>query len=203
MTFVTAETLRNLRFSIMAAILLVALGAGLVAFSNSLRAAEERELKKTQARTTEIKTRLSKARDEEMEIRDKLALFDTLQARGILGEEERLDWVEQIRRIKSERKLYDIQYEIAPQRPLGQSLLPGSGGSFEFYSSTMQLKMDLLHEEDLVNFLEDFRKSVHAYVRVDRCTMERTARNGGLRTGPQLKAECALDLITARERKSA
>lgn len=204
MAMISAETVKNLRASVILAVLMIAVGAGCVVASNTFLAGEQRSLKATQAKVADLKNRLSKARDEELEIKQKIARFTELEARGILGEEERLNWVEQIRRIKTERKLYEIQYEISPQHPISQTMLPGTSGSFEFYASPMQLRMDLLHEEDLLNFLSDLGRAIHAHIRVDKCSVERQHKTeADARTGPQLRAECALHLITARERKSS
>ncbi|MEW5887585.1 MAG: hypothetical protein AB1768_00820 [Pseudomonadota bacterium] len=201
MSPLTAETVRHLRVSAAGMIVMIAVGGALVAASGRFLADEQRSLKTAQARLADIQGRLARAKQEEQEIREKIARFHDLQARGILGEEERLNWVDQIRRIKAERKLYEIEYEISPQRVFTLPAFPGGGSGFEFYTSPMQLRMDLLHEEDLRNFLSDF-SAVHAHVRVSKCAIERLSRAGG-GTGPaaQLRASCILDLITARERK--
>jgi hypothetical protein len=204
MATMSIETFRNLRLSAIALLLMVGVGAACVIATNAHLAKVQALDNAEQAKLNDITHRLNKAQDEEQEIRRRLALFEQLKARGVIGEEERLNWVEQIRRIKSERKLYNIEYDISPQHPVSDKLLPGAGGSYEFYTSPMELHMDLLDEDDLLDFLAEFTRSVHAYVRVSRCSVERLPQAGGLAPfGPRLKADCLLDLITARERKSS
>jgi hypothetical protein len=144
-----------------------------------------------------------RARDEQAEISAKIGRFGELAAAGIVGEERRLEWVERIREIRSVRRLYDLQYEIAPQRPLDANAAPGNSGSFEFMSSTMRLQLDLLHEQDLIHFLDDLEHSVSAFVRPERCSVERSGAAGPAGSIALLKAECTLDWITIRERKSS
>ncbi|MBI4999042.1 MAG: hypothetical protein HZA64_04550 [Rhodocyclales bacterium] len=161
---------------------------------------EQRQLEIQQR---EIRTRLSRAPEEERELRNKIALFLQLQERGVIGQEERLNWVEQISRITAARRLFDIQYEIAPQKPLSESLLPGgaAAGDYEFMSSTMSLQMPLLHEDDLLGFLADLQRNVHAHLLVRDCAIERLAQGQERGVAAQLRAVCTIDWITLREKR--
>jgi hypothetical protein len=199
------DDFRRIRLSLAAALVLIAAGAAIAFASIRLEQAEKQQRAAAQAKRSEIQGRLARARDEELEIKRKIARYNQLAARGILGEERRLDWVERIREIKNARKLFDIQYEIAPQQRIDSAILPGASADYDFLSSTMQMRMKLLHEEDLLGFLADLRATVPAYIRLRRCDVERlpkaAAGTGGV--PPQLAAECTIDWITLRERKSA
>ncbi|MBA3902720.1 MAG: hypothetical protein C0522_03450 [Rhodocyclaceae bacterium] len=203
---ISKDDFRRIRLSLALALVMVA-GGGAIAFgSTRLLETERKANREALAKRSEIQGRLSRAREEEQEIKQKIARFNALQARGIIGEEQRLDWVELIRQIRSARKLYDIQYEIAPQRPLeGAGTAAGTGGGYDFLASTMRLQMPLLHEEDLLNFLSDLRTSARAYIRPRDCVVERVPKGPSERGGamPQLKAECSIDWITIREKKEA
>lgn len=156
----------------------------------------------TVATDKDIEAKLRRARDEEAEIKQKIAKFAELQARGIIGPEQRLLWVERIRQLRDGLKLFDLQYEIAPQRALDVATAPGSSGSFDFLASTMRLEMQLLHEGDLLGFIDKLRASVPAFVRVRECRMVRTetVTEDGAAARPELKADCLLDWITIDER---
>jgi hypothetical protein len=201
----TKDDFRRIRLSLAAAIAMLAAGAAAVYVSTQLHAVEKKNHVAAQAKRGENQGRLSRARDEEQEIKNKIARFNGLSAQGIFKEEMRLDWVEQIRRIRTARKLFDIQYEIAPQKVIDPAILPGSSANYDFLVSTMQLRMNLLHEDDLLKFLADMRAEAQAYLRVRRCDVERLPRQAGENAGipPQLSADCTIDWITIRERKSA
>ena len=68
----------------------------------------------------------------------------------------------------------------------------------------MKLQMKLLHEGDLLNFINDVRREAKAYVRVRNCTVTRTTRSGSP-TGETalLNADCQLDWITILPNKGA
>ncbi|MCB1891211.1 MAG: hypothetical protein KIT42_13280 [Rhodocyclaceae bacterium] len=201
---ITKEDFSRISLSLAAAVIMIIIGAGVVYASLQLHQAEKKGKAMAQARQKESQDKLARARDEELEIKKKIARFNELSNRGIFGEELRLDWIELIRRIKEARKLIDVRYEIAPQQVLDAGILPGSSGSYVYLTSTMQLRMKLLHEEDLLNFLSDLRASAHAYIRVRRCDVERLPRasdSGGI--PPQLGADCTIDWITVREKKAA
>jgi hypothetical protein len=151
----------------------------------------------------DIRNRLMRAPEEEQELRSKIAIYQQLQDRGIIGQEERLNWVEQIGKIKAARRLFDLQYEISPQKSLTDTTLPGGavGGDYEFMASTMNLQMPLLHEDDLLGFLADLRKTVHAHILVRDCTIERVPPNSESRLSAQLRAVCTIDWITLREKR--
>ncbi len=199
------DDFRRISLSLATAVVMIVAGAGIVYASLQFVQAEKKNKAMAQSRQMESKSKLSRARDEELEIKQKIARFNDLAQRGILGEEHRLDWIEQIRRIKDARKLIEVQYEIAPQKELDAATLPGSSGNFVFLSSSMRLHMKLLHEDDLLNFLSDLRESARAYLRLRRCDVDRLPRSTGDNRGiqPQLGADCDIDWITIREKKAA
>ncbi len=200
---ITPQDLKRVRWSILAALLMVAAGGAALYATHQATLQARAAANKAEAKQQEAHNKLMRARDEQAEITAKIGRFGDLAADGIVGEERRLEWVERIREIRAARRLFDLQYEIAPQRPLDAAAAPGSSGSFEFLSSTMRLQMDLLHELDLIHFLDDLEHSVSAVVRPERCIVERTGNSGPSGTGALLRAECTLDWITIRERKGS
>jgi len=199
------DDFKRIALSLVGAIIMLAAGAAAVYVSMQLLQAERKNHAAAQAKRADIQSRLSRARDEEIEVKKKIARLNELAGRGVFGLEQRLDWIEAIRRIKNDRKLLDIQYEIAPQQPLDAAILPGSSPSFDFHASSMQMKMKLLHEDDLLNFIGDLRAAAPAFLRVRRCDIERMPKSAGEFRGlqPQLAADCTIEWITIRERKSA
>ncbi|MCL4801341.1 MAG: hypothetical protein KJ025_17240 [Burkholderiales bacterium] len=148
-----------------------------------------------------IQNKLSRATEEEREIREKLVDYRRLLASGVIGDEQRLDWVETIGQIKTDRKLFDIKYQIEPQRTLD---LPGltPSGEVEFRVSPLRVEMQLLHEGDLLAFLDDLRRNLKSHVMVRSCTMQRVDRSTVEKSVvPRLRAECTIDLVTIRDKQ--
>jgi hypothetical protein len=200
---ISANDFVRIRWGLAFLLLAVLLAFAMTTTARKLVEKAQTEQRQLEIQQREIRTRLSRAPEEERELRDKIALFQQLQERGIIGQEERLNWVEQIAHIKTARRLFDFQYELAPQKPLADGLLPGGAvaGDYEFMSSTMNLRMPLLHENDLLGFLADLRRNVHAHLMVRDCTIDRTPQAQDRGIAAQLQAICTIDWITLREKR--
>jgi hypothetical protein len=193
---IVRDDLKRLYLPLGLAAAAVVLGAAcLIASNNYLDAAKETQLAARRDRLA-AQERVSKVSEEEREIRENLKYFEQLRSSGIVGEQNRLDWIDAIAKIKNDRKLFEIRYNIEAQRPLDY---PGivSSQDAEFVVSRMRLDMMLLHEEDLLGFLDDLRMLGRAHVTVRRCIVERIDR-GGTGLQPRLHAECLVDLVSIR-----
>lgn len=183
----------RIQVSLIASLVMIAAGLALAWFADTRAKSAAREMAAATAKRAEFDQKLKQVRQEESEIKAKSALYSNWSARGIIGNEQRLDWVEMIRDIKTARKLLDVQYEFAPQQALSQF----ASGGYTFQSSTMRLQMKLLHEGDLLGFINDLRDQAKAYVRVRSCNVTRTQRSAtGTAEAALLQAECTLDWVT-------
>ena len=195
-------SLKQLRWSLVMLAVFALIGAAAV--MASLKTLGEAGKAKTAALAIQkdIRNKLARANDEAEELREKIVRYREMDRQGIIGQEHRLDWIEQIRRTEKERKLFDIAYELQPQQPVDKTITASSADGVEVLSSPMKLDMPLLHENDLLNLLNDLKANVQAYLRLHRCTIERMPQPTSER-GPtaQLKAACELDWITIREKK--
>jgi hypothetical protein len=194
----TLSDVGKLKFGLLGAAVMIAVGAGAVHMALGYDRTVVQQRNGLQRERDAIDGKLRRVRNEENEIKDKSALFKTLQDRGIIGEEQRLEWVELLGEIRDDRRLPDLQYEFEPQRPL--SAAPGSSSDFSFFASTMKAQLRLLHEEDLLRFLDDLRRQARALIRIDSCNVSRLARGIDPTSGTsaQLQAECKIDWITLR-----
>lgn len=197
---ISNDDFKRLRTSLALALAMSIAGAAVAAAAFRLLASEQGLNRDAVAKLNDIRGRLARTREDEEEIRRTTARFNQLRERGIIGDERSMEWAELVRRIRHSRKLLDVRYELSPQHPLDPALLPAADARFEFLASTMAFSMQLLHEEDLLNFLADLRAAAPAYVQVRNCRMERiSGEPGGKADG--LKADCDIDWITIRERR--
>jgi hypothetical protein len=197
------EDLKHLRLPIAACL---ALGLGGVAcyfVADDYREGTKKQRVAIAAQRTEVQGRVDRANEEEREIKANLQQYRALEARGITGEEKRLDWVDTLTAIKNERRLFNITYTIEPQRQLDYPGF-GAGKGAYFMSSRVKVSLQLLHEEDLLNFIDDLVKRSALYLSVRSCNIQRLSRATGVTVlAPRLQAECAFDLITIRHNKPA
>ena len=186
----------RLQLSLLAAVLMIAIGACAVYAALDSNHTAKLARAAAQAERNDYENKLKRVRSEENEIRQKSAIFNTLQTRGVIGEEQRLEWVELLKEIRDRRRLIDLHYEIAPQRQLDT----GTGSGFAFFSSTMKVQLQLLHEEDLTRLLDDLRQYARALIQVKSCQVSRLPRGGSeIGASAHLQAECRIDWVTLRE----
>lgn len=141
---------------------------------------------------------LAKIRGEADRIRQQAARFGTLAERGLVGEERRLDWAELLQESRERRRLPELQYQFSPPQALGPDI-----AGWRFQASAMQLQLALLHEEDLLHFLADLRRSAQAEVLVRGCDLSRQPREeddggDGDNSPGKLLAQCQLAWVTLR-----
>lgn len=193
----SALNLRNLAGSL-AFLLLALLITGGLAFG-ILRYGEQaaRTFRQAQAELSESRSRLARVQDDEREIRAKIDRYREIIDRGRTKPERRLDWLETLRRIKEQRRLLGMEYEIAPQRPLDPKAL--ISGGYSFLASPMKLDLLMLHENDLLGLFADLSREVDALVSVRQCAIERLPGTPPQPNTPLLKAQCEIDWITLQE----
>jgi len=179
-----------------AATLALFLAAGFLAWwshSNAHEAGLERD--RTAEGKTRIEIRLRQFRSEEVDIRERGLTLRRLQDSGILGEERRLDWLEQVRNTQRELRLPGIKYEFAAQTPLNRTTPSG----YAWFNSPLHLQLRLLHEGDLLNALDRIQQEARALVIVRSCQLMPPANVGERREAfVPLNADCHMDWLTAR-----
>ncbi|MEG1324356.1 MAG: hypothetical protein RSD99_05670 [Janthinobacterium sp.] len=173
----------------------------LLSLSAAYRMREAQRLYLAQHTRTAAATLFNHAEAEKQEIRAYEPQFLALRQRGLIGEENRLAWIDAIRRSQEQRKLLPISYDISPQQALPVPL-PMVMGQYHLRGSRMRLQMDLLHEMDLLNLFDDLRQA--GYFAVQACTLKRHGAaaagagnaNATGATAPALGAECELLWLT-------
>ena len=198
---IAREDYRKLAFPSAAAVVLVALGAAFVATTEHYLDAAKSAREAAKVRRVQAQTRVERVAEEEREISRNLVHYQKMVERGMVGQENRLDLIDQIARIKKERKLFEIKYNIDPQKPLDY---PGvkPAGELDFVASRMKLDMLLLHEEDLLDFLADLDLAGKSHLSVRGCTISRSGAPPPSSNAPRLRSECQIDLIVLRQVQS-
>lgn len=147
--------------------------ASLVLLSVSLnyRERQAQQLEQAQKSRMAAASLFNHVEAEKLEIRTYAPRFQALQQRGLIGEENRLAWIDAIARSQARLKLLPLTYDISAQQVL-KVPLPLSMGQYQLRGSKMQLHLDLLHEMDLLTFLNDLRHA--GYFAVQDCALKRS-----------------------------
>ena len=194
----TAAGFRKLIFPIAMALTMTACGAALIWFVNVQLIGANVTFAAVKKDRVQARERLARISEEEREVKQRIEVYRRLRDLHIIGKERRLDWADAIQRIRFQREMLDVRYRIEPQKVLIS--IPGKPGKVDFNVSAMRLELALLHEGDLLTFLDDLRDAGNAYVSVRRCIVTRSGSAASPAATPtltpRLRAECQIDLIT-------
>lgn len=119
--------------------------------------------------------------------------FMELQAGGLVGDENRLAWIEAVKAIQGNRKLVSASYEIEPQQAL-VSASPMALGDYQLRGSRMRVELGLVHELDLFHFIDDLRGA--GRFTVQDCKLKRTEAPAESVGVARQTANCTLVFLT-------
>jgi hypothetical protein len=117
---------------------------------------------------------------------------------GFIGQEKRLEWVDGLRKIHKDRKLFNISYSINPQEPYTVGFLPNLG-RFTLNRSLMKLELSMLHEGDLILLVDELRTAQASPFIVRSCELTRITGAKSNNFVPNMLGECEIDWLTLRE----
>lgn len=118
----------------------------------------------------QAKRRYSEARRDSALYQQYLESYIAYNNKGIIGQEQRLDWIEKLQDISRNLKLASLKYEISPQKPVD---VPGMNlrGNIVINASDMQLSAGLVHEGDSIRLFRALRASANGFFSLQECEM--------------------------------
>lgn len=129
--------------------------------------------------------------------------YGLLIKRKIIGDEQRLDWMEGLEKLRKKNLVTDFRYSIAPQINYSPQP-PIDSGNFVIHYSEMKLDFDLLHEAQLIKFFAALNSNINGWYLLESCAVHRsTAVNPDEVNSTLLKAECSGGWITLKNRNAA
>jgi len=195
----TQQDWRKLRYPIIglgAALILVGL---LVSFADQYRAKNETALQTQQNLLNQARQKYQSSGLEKETIIQYLPKYNELLASGFIGEERRIEWIETLRQIHAQHKLFSIDYSIGLQERYKPSFLPNLG-NFRLNRSVMSLKLDMLHEGDLLALLDGLHEQTTPFI-VRDCEIKRPigAVVNTKNITSNMQANCEIDWLTLRD----
>lgn len=173
---------------------------GLLAYSsNAYHSKQEAVLKAQQEALNQARQKyLSSGQEREMIVKY-LPMYQSLIERGFIGEEQRIEWIEKLRQIHLQNKLFSIEYHIGQQEKVTPAYLSNLG-QFTLYQSTMKLNMSLLHEGDILTLLDGLQEQTSPYI-VRECELMRpvSAKINTKVLASNVESSCELDWLTLRD----
>ena len=175
-----------------------ALGAAAVAATARSVDKATAEMKAQQTGLQAARLQYQRSGDEKDTIVRYLDGYEKLRREGVVGEERRINWIDGLRTANIRSELFGVDYQIGVQQPYSGGT---HAGGVEVRQSDMKIRLPLLHEGDLLRFLDTLERQHMGLFLVDKCALERTnqASSAVLRYQPNLVAECDLTWITLVE----
>lgn len=177
--------------------------ACVIAYLGSLwfRDVQERALKEIGVTKHRIESLHRNVAEEERTIRNYLKRYNQLTEDGLMGNEDRLGFIETLAGVTEKNRLFPVHVEVDPQFSWAgvQGRKPGSGLALR--ASVVRISLSLLHEGDLLVLLDSLNFMPGLFV-TESCVIERS--NSGVASGvpdlgENLIASCRLFWVTLQE----
>jgi hypothetical protein len=187
-----------MRNSLITLAIAVSCGLLLIIFSAEQSELAGKDWRDAQRQLRSAQSELSNAKQDQSNMDDYLAEYSASVNQHLIGAEARLDWVENLEKLHQQKIIEDFRYTIGPQK--NYAVLPAiDSGNFNIHYSEMRVQLDLLHEEQLLNFFDAVRSQIKGWYQLEGCTLVRNAIDPK-NSGAQLKAECSGGWITLQNR---
>lgn len=130
--------------------------------------------------------------------------FKKLKDNFVIGDENRLSWVEVVQKVADSRKIASVKYDIASQVLLDKNVLGSEYAGIDVFKSVMSLEMKFIHEGDLFVMLNALRRETKGLVAVDKCEVElinKDVNDGiiGQNKTDNMRAYCELSWYTLKK----
>lgn len=200
------EDLLNLKWSLLAFFVSLAIGGTAIWLGSKYDFNALKERQAAQKSVIAARNLLSSTQSDLDNMSTYSLEYDSLVTHKVVGTEQRLDWIEGLEKLRQQHIVLDFRYTIEPQQPYTTNP-PLDSGNFEINISKLSLDLDLLHEDQLIEFLEAMRVDMKGWFIVDHCSIERpsdsipvseSSKPTELRL--QLKANCAGGWVTLKRK---
>ena len=194
----TTQDWRRLSVPLIALLLALVFALLIVSFAQAYRDDTSQRLQQQQTQLMQARARLQSSGQERENIIRYLPVYQRLINQGFIGEERRIEWVDALRNIHQQERLFGIKYSIGAQEIFKPAFISHLG-PFSLYRSVMKLELPLLHEGDLLVLLDSLKRQQATPFLVRECTIKRTGTVSATILTPVVAAECELDWLTLHE----
>ena len=172
----------------------------LLAWAHYYSSQQEQALQTQQNLLNSAKQRYQSSGMEKDTITEYLPRYKALISKGFVGEERRLEWVDGLRKLHKDFKLFSIKYGIGLVEPYKSVFFANTGG-FVLNRSIMTIDLDMLHEEDILQLTEQLSANNEKVFMLRDCEINRLNAGGAISKQliANLHAKCELDWLTLRE----
>lgn len=198
----STKDIPHIRGLLVMAILTLILGAIAVYVSDDMLNEAQQSKTTADQEWSDAVRKLERTKNEQEDLQGYYHQYQNLVEQNIIGEEKRLDWIESIEEIRNRLNIFSVKYKLDPQETLDMVGTDLPGSSFDLRRSNMTLGLSLLHEGQLLNFIEALSEEAKGMYLLDSCVLTRNDLVRKLKFTPNLEAECTLGWITLNEKNA-
>ncbi|WP_269533643.1 hypothetical protein [Chitinimonas sp. BJYL2] len=187
--------LRLLRKPLMAAGVCLLVGAATAWAGWTLRQQAQARFDRASMKVSEAEARAAAAVADRANIDAYQAVILQMRARGVIGPEQRLPWIEYFTALNAAGNPAELTLKIEPRRTLEDApVTPEPLENLQFYASKLTLTAKLLHEVDLLRMLARL-KTVKGAAIIRQCSLLRADGSNAVRPY-LLESACEGEIIT-------
>jgi hypothetical protein len=150
------------------------------------------------AEAEEAKRRFHRSDEEKATILKYLPAYEQLQREGFVGPERRMDWLDALRAADRQAGLFGVNYEISAQEAY-KGLEPGALIAKRMRHSTMQLRLVVTHEGDLLAFLSLLNARPGGMYSLRECALAPIDQSPPGPRKANLQAQCRIEWLTVAD----
>ncbi|MDD4912659.1 MAG: hypothetical protein PHP57_10230 [Sideroxydans sp.] len=192
----SASDLPDIKWNLLALILSALFAFALINYAIGYQQQAALDLNSAQQQLTDARKQLISAKNDAENMATYQLEYEALETQKVIGNEQRLDWIENLEKIRKKKLVLDFKYTIGPQ----QAYVPNpplDTGGFALNISPMSLQIELLHEEQLQRLFTAFQNEMQGWFILERCTL--SGGNTSQDPTAPLKAECSGGWITLKK----
>lgn len=182
-----------LKLSLLLVLASLALAAGGVLWSWNQAQDAAATLQQENSALNAARQQLDRSRQQQQLIAIHLTEYQALTARGFVGPEDRLAWIEAAQNANRDTGLYGLDYRLTPRTASQPALAQG----LALGQTNMTLIFPILVETDLPRFLAALKKRAPGVFRIHGCSLSMQGRPAFAAINqPHMQAECELQWFT-------
>ncbi|MAY03560.1 MAG: hypothetical protein CMQ38_11375 [Gammaproteobacteria bacterium] len=163
----TKQDILGLKWKILLAVLCLMLAVSIYYYADIMNTQMARNLQIARGNLQLARTNIDQIEDEEATIIEYIGRYQELETDGVVNPEDRLQLIERITEIREDNDLFPISVNIGEQ--LSMELLydqseQDPGGPVNINSTTLELSLPLLHENDLTRLLDGLLNTPGLYM---------------------------------------
>jgi len=195
--------LKNLQKEIVILLICIFIASIVVLFTYSLRQSAYEEKQLAESELKQARQQYYTAINQKLLLDKFESDYIKLQKAGIIDNEDRLNWVDNLESIAKQNKIPYLKYKIDKRQKTSSNALPQSYPGIDLYKSVMSLQMQLLHEGDLYTVLDSLNQKTSGLFDIQSCTLVRNPTQHesliSSDTDKNFNADCKLNWYTMQE----